>query len=297
MLKILVLLSVSFVISSCNTFDPPLVVPVYGHIDSIHFSVPLDSTAKEGSGSNSIPYAWVYLDDIPVGAFQMPCTFPMVASNGPHIIEVYPGIVPVNVNSPASIYSFYQSYSINMNLQQGITYKIKPTSLYYPWVQFPYQETFGEDPGGPPLGIINYHGGGSNASAGSTTTMTVVNGNLAFNKGRSGMVVVNGTNDYYIGVTNPPVTLPYTGVPVYVELNYRSTAQFAVGMFESDTMVQVQPVIIYPSATWQKMYFSLSSTLSEYSIGSDNIYFSISLDTYDGHTSDTLLLANIKIVD
>src|SRR5271170_6896111 len=97
----------SFFISSCNTFDPPLVMPIYGHIDSIHFTVPADSIGTLGSPSSNIQYAWVYMDDNPVGAFQLPCTFPMVASNGVHNIKIYPGVIPAGQTSPAAIYPFY----------------------------------------------------------------------------------------------------------------------------------------------------------------------------------------------
>jgi hypothetical protein len=296
--KIVLLLLISFSISSCATFDPPVVVPVYGHIDSIHFVVPFDSMAKQGSPSAKITYAWVYLDNNPVGAFQLPCTFPMITGNGVHSIEVYPGITPVDGTSAASIYPFYQYYSVTLNLQQGSTYKIKPTSTYYKWSQFPLMENFSEAPGGQPIHVINYHGGG-NASAGSQTTMLVTdNPNITFDRhGGSGMAIVNQSHNYYIGITNPPVALPTLTTPVYVELNYRATTSFAIGLFEDDTATQIQPVIIYPTATWNKIYVTLNSTISEYSIQPYHIYFAMARDSTDGHTADTLLLANIKILD
>jgi len=294
---LILLLPTLFAISSCSRFDPPVVVPAYGHIDSIHFSVPADSANKQGSASALIPYAWVYLDNNPVGTFELPCTFPMIASNGMHNISIYPGIIPAGVNSPAGINPFYQFYSFNVNIQQGSTYKFKPTSSYYNWVKFPYMESFDESPiNGPPRYIINYHGGG-NLSAASDTTMMVINKKgLAYHV-NSGMVIVNATHNYYIGMTWPWDSLPTNGsTPVYMELNYRATAPFAIGLFESDTATQIQPaVIVYPSSTWTKMYVVFQPTLAVYSIQAYNIYFSMSYVAGDG--SDTLLLDNIKILD
>lgn len=286
-------------ISSCNTFDPPLTVPVYGHIDSIQFIIPKDSSARLGSASAKIPYAWVYLDDNPVGAFQMPCTFPMVAKNGIHTVEVYPAIIPVGGSSPAFIYPFYQFYTVTINMQEGNTYKIKPTSTYFNWVKFPYMENFENDggPGNVPRGIVNYHGNG-NASAGSDTTMHIIGGKQAF-QSLSGMVIVDEKHPYYIGVTWPGKPLyDSNNASAYVELNYRSTALFTIGMFDEDTTSQSGPIaIVYPTSSWNKMYVSLNSTLTSFPYQPQNIYFTISLDAADHHTADTLLLDNIKILE
>lgn len=282
--------------SSCNTFDPPLTEPMYGHIDSIHFTVTADS---QGSASHSIPYAWVYLDDNPVGAFQMPCTFPMIATNGTHTIEVYPAVTPVGANLPASIDPFYQFYSISLNMQQGNTYKLKPTSTYFNWVQFPYLESFDNDGGigNYPRYIVNYYG--SSATERTNTSMVIIGGKLGY-QGYSGMVVVNQQNNYYCGSTWPPKTLSSatsSNTPVYLEFNYRATAEFTVGMFELDTTVQSSPIaVVYPTATWQKMYVSLNNTIyPSFQAGGQSIYFNI---VWDGvSAADTLLLDNIKILD
>jgi len=292
---ILVLL-IPFVISSCSTFDPPVVIPIYGHIDSIHFTIPPDSVNKQGSASSKIPYTWVYLDDNPVGAFQMPCTFPMVAGNGTHNIKIYSGVAAAGGTSPVSINPFYQYYSININMQQGSTYKFQPVSMYYSWVTFPFMENFDES-SNVPTHIVNYHGGG-NAATASTTSMLITNKRgLVFQGKGSGMTVVNSAHPYYIGITNPGNSLPNSGSPVYMELNYRATTIFTIGMFDADTTNQSNPILVYPAPTWTKMYVTLNSTISTFNIQPQNIYFTIGLDSVDDHTSDTLLLDNIKILD
>src|SRR6185312_466056 len=302
-------LSFFFVVSSCNTFDPPLTVPVYGHIDSMHLIVPADSLSELGTAASFIPYVWVYLDDNPIGVFQTPCTFPMVASNGMHTVEVYPGVTPVGANSPAAIYPFYQFYSAQINMQQGNTYKIKPVIRYFSWVHFPYLMNFdnftaGQQPtGNGKYSIINYHGGG-NKSGASDTSMIVVSGKLAF-QNKSGMVIVDGRHPYYAGLTWPSDTLSFnnSNIPVFVELNYRATTLFAIGMFgnngNGDTSSQSGPIaIVYPTTGWKKMYISLNNTIyPSFKMPRQNIYFAMKLDSIDGHKTDTLLLDNIKILD
>lgn len=305
----IVLLSFPFFISSCNTFDPPLVVPVYGHIDSMHLVIPADSVGKYGSASDFIPYAWVYLDDNPVGAFQMPCTFPMIASNGTHTVEVYPGVIPVGATSPAAIYPFYQFYSVVINMQQGKTYKIEPVLNYFNWVHVAYTLNFdnfvaGNQPINGRCDIINYYGNG-NKSGATTTNMFVINGKNAF-QGNSGMVVVDKAHPYYIGMTWPGDTLSFnnTNIPVFMELNYRATTLFSIGLFdnyenEGDTTGQSGPLaVVYPTTGWKKMYVSLNNYIyPQFSGIPQNIYFTIRLDSVDNHQADTLLLDNIKILD
>lgn len=287
----LMFFSAPLIFYSCNTFDPPVVVPAYGHIDSIHFSVPPDSALKQGSASAKIPYAWVYLDDNPVGAFQMPCTFPIIASNGNHNIKIFSGIIPAGGNSPASINPFYQYYSINVNLQQGVTSKFQPTSIYYSWVQFPIVENF-EENSTIPLHIVKSTG----TQRSDTNMINTHVKSLVFEGKASGMAIVDSAHSAYVGMTDPPQNLPANGAtPVFMELNYRSTAPFEIGLYEGDTNY-ISPIVVFPSSTWNKMYVVLQSTLQTYFSEPDRIYFYIQLDTQDGHTKDTLLLDNVKLL-
>ncbi len=69
----------------------------------------------------------------------------------------------------------------------------------------------------------------------SDTDMLVTSNNSIVFEGKcSGMVIVdNGSRHYYIGVTDT-VTLPTNGNPVYLELNYRATAEFSIGVFDGE---------------------------------------------------------------
>ncbi len=276
------------VISSCNTFDPPIVVPAYGHIDSIHFAVTSDT---QGSSSHKIPYTWVYLDDNPVGAFQMPCTFPMVTSNGVHNIKIYSGIIPANGGYPAAISPFYQFYSTNVTLKQGVTTNFQPSATYYNWVDFPYLENF-EENSALPTGFVK-----STGIQHSDTNMYITHVASQVFEGRgSGMVIVDASRPNYVGMTSPPVILPVNSSnSVYMELNYKATTLFSIGLYEGDTNY-ISPLVVYQSPAWNKMYVVLQNTLATFPLQPDRIYFALSLDVADGHTSDTLLIDNVKIL-
>ncbi len=294
----ILLLSVTVAVASCNTFDPPIVVPAYGHIDSVHFEI--TNQPLQGSASATIPAAWVYLDDNPVGAFQLPCTFPLVASNGNHNIKIYPGVSTAGGTSPYNIEPFYQYYSVTANLQQGKTTTFQPVSYYYSWVVFKLMEDFeSELVNTQPAHIINFGGDGS-VGGGSTTTMTVIGSPSSdvFEGHHSGRVLVNKSHEYYIGMTNPWDSLPNNSTPVYLEANYKCTTYLSVGMFAEDTTLgPITPSVLSSTATWKKLYVTLNPTIQNYYLFPQyRVYFSVRLDTIDGHTTDTLLLDNIKII-
>jgi hypothetical protein len=74
---------------SCNKFDGDQTIPSYIHIDKI--TVVDNPTLNEGSLSNKITDAWVYVDEELIGAFELPATFP-VLKKGKHKISIHPGI-------------------------------------------------------------------------------------------------------------------------------------------------------------------------------------------------------------
>lgn len=293
----LFLSAIPLFIQSCSQFDPPVVVPAYGHIDSIHFYVQADSASTLGTASANIPYAWVYLDDNPVGAFQMPCTFPIVASNGVHNILIYPGIDPANGNTALSIDPFYQYYSVNVTLTQGQVTDFHPTSTYYNWVNVLYKEDFDET-STTPLYLSEYTG---SLSPSDTSIKIITKSSCVFDgKGGSGLAIVTpGNHHYFIGVTTT-LTLPTNGQAVYMELNYRATTYFSIGVFDGYEANFISPsaiVLPTPTGTWKKMYVSLNNTIQTFSLEAYNIYFAMASDTVDNHSVDSLLLDNIKVLD
>ena len=64
------LLLVMVNLTSCTVFDPPVVVPCYGHIDSISYHYDT-LNHPESSRFAYITDAWVYLDDNPIGPFGL----------------------------------------------------------------------------------------------------------------------------------------------------------------------------------------------------------------------------------
>src|ERR1035438_2123734 len=104
--------------SSC---DLKVAIPSYIHIDNI--SVNTHGTLY-GSSSSKITDVWVYVDDQPIEAFELPATIPILMT-GVHTVIIKAGIKIDGISELRSIYPFYVPYTASMNLVAGINNAIK----------------------------------------------------------------------------------------------------------------------------------------------------------------------------
>src|SRR5438105_1721055 len=114
----LLMIMIAFQIISCNIINPAEPIPAYVHIDSISLS----TTSLQGSSSNKIVDAWVYVDGSLIGTYEMPVTCP-VLSSGSHKLTIRPGVLVDGVAATRTIYPFYTGYDtvVNFESQKIIT--------------------------------------------------------------------------------------------------------------------------------------------------------------------------------
>ena len=126
---ILGILAFGLSLASCKKFEGSQEIPAYIHIDSI--TVDCDYFVY-GANSQKITDAWVYVDDQPIGCFELPTTFP-VLKKGPHKVSIYGGI-KVDGRTPArDRYPFYKPLIYqNLNLVEDSIINLQPVLNYYP---------------------------------------------------------------------------------------------------------------------------------------------------------------------
>jgi hypothetical protein len=277
-------------LSSCSLFTPPAIIPCYGHIDSIPLVI---TNFTQGTNANGINTAWVYVDDNPVGAFQLPCTFPMIATTGQHVVTIFAGVENAGEANNRMKYPFYSSYNlISTTLTQGATVKFKPVVNYASWAGVKIIEDFEGSQQVP------------NISSGSTygqsdTNMFVVNSPKAdvYQGSGSGEVALTSSHPYYTGITD---TIDFTnnGQALFLEINYKCTNTFTVGVINLTNIPAFTTPVVYidTSSTWKKMYINLQPTMatSPSPYGGYYIYFQASID--NGNTVGQIFLDNIKLV-
>jgi len=272
---------------SCNKLNPPEVIPAYGNVDKIALTT--TSPATTGSVSTlGITDAWIYVDDNPVGAFQMPTTFPIVASSGTHNVIIFAGIKDDGQSGQRTKYPFFTAYNVNANLTQGSTTVFKPSITYQSWTDFAW--------------MVDFDGGFSslskdNTSGVSDTSVVITNSpEPVFEGTHSGAVYLTAKKSHFRGVSDTLI-LRNDGNPVYLEMNYMTNTIFTVGLIsEARSPGYVTPIVyVDTSSSWKKMYVNISQTLQTSGSDSYRIYFQMSIDT-NKQKSATLYLDNLKLL-
>lgn len=290
------LIILAFTISSCEIINPSEDIPFYLRIDSVSF---LDSTKSPVSpakaGSQRITDAWVYVDGIFVGTYELPATFPVLASEGPHTVRVSPGILVNAQSSERRIYPFFTSYPIAFNAVLGETTVIKPQSSYDPLsVRFP-SESLGQFP-------ETFEGVGTifkyTLNSKVDTILRTSDPNLVFDGNYSLLMEMDATKDYMEFETVKAYSLPNNLRPTYIELNYRTDVDLRIGIYAIDNstsgVTDYSFITLLPTNDiWKKVYLNVSNELSAFSNSKFKFYFKANHDS--GRTSSKVLIDNVRI--
>lgn len=134
-------LLIAMVFVSCNKFGSQE-VPSYIHIDSI--TVNCDYSVYGASTSN-ITDAWVYVDDQPIGCFDLPATFP-VLERGKQKVTIRGGIRVNGIGASRSPYPFYEPFVLrDVNLVEDSIVTINPVLNYLDRINERYKIAWIED--------------------------------------------------------------------------------------------------------------------------------------------------------
>ncbi len=237
---------------SCELLDPELKIPAYIHIDSIPLAA---DYGTQGSSSARIADAWVYSDEKLVGVFELPCTLPLLAS-GNHDLLIKAGIIMDGMAATRGPYPFYTIYGQPVALTAGSVININPLVAYYPATVFEWIEDFDK----PGITIK------STAKSDTSVLIQKVHGDSAFEGGTSAYVSMNRNNVIFECENTSCISLPKGGASVYLELNYKTNWQVVTGLITFDLAGSIQEpvVILNPTATWKKIYISLTDMVSSH---------------------------------
>ena len=260
---VLAVFAVTF--SSCRKFEGSQTIPAYIHIESIVVDS-LTDYFTYGATTSKITDAWVYVDDDPIGCFELPATFP-VLKHGPHKVTVYGGIMSNGIAAARATYPFYkpQIYE-SLNLVEDSIINLQPVLNYYPiggGVEKGWMEDF--ETANTLLPV-----------AGSDTSIIRINGSEAW----------HSPNSFYSGkIVLPPDSLDFTvatadeysfhtGYLQYcmVEMDYNCNDAFFVGvMYYKNYQLVKHPLLrIQPTDTvndmpqrWNKIYVNIGPIMNE----------------------------------
>ncbi|MEI6694790.1 MAG: hypothetical protein WCO13_01875 [Bacteroidota bacterium] len=282
---------------SCDKFDGDQTIPAYIHIEKISLDRNPSLLYKEGSLSNKITDAWVYIDDELIGAFELPATFP-VLKKGKHIIIIYPGIKMNGISGTRVQYDFYKKISISdSTLKEGNILQIDTmvTRTSYKDNTVFWIEDFESS-------ILKFQ---KRNNSDTTIVQTLAPANF-FDGSPSGIVTIKSNQTFFeietkVDGNGDNFILPKSASPVFLEMNYKTNNSVYVGLLTFSAANQILPtaqvstIVLKPSTEWKKIYINFTPDISDYY----NAYsFKVFIGGYkdEGIQTAEILLDNIKLV-
>lgn len=287
---VLLTLPLVFFLSSCAKFDKEEPIPCYISIPSIQLVVPDSLKGTQGTASAKISDAWVYIDDKFQGTYELPAKFP-VLKEGAHTIKIKAGIKENGIGSTRPAYPFYTEYYQDVFLNQDSFTVMHPIVYYRSYTSFVWKENF--------EGV-------------ATTVKITDNSDTSFKLINNPLNVFEGQKSLYGAMDNNRPILEFktsnayelntSGVPVFLELNYKCNSPIFIGFIANSSLLNyTQPVItLNPTVEgtemyWNKIYINLSDFLGDYYQASNfNIVFRCEKSENIGLSE--IYLDNIKLL-
>ena len=271
-MKKIFLLLYCFSIISCEKKED---IPSFIKVDSIY----LNYNEDFGSNTENITDVWIYIEDNLQGVYEIPVVFP-VLDNGIKNIRVKAGIKANGIASTRVQYPFYTSYLDTISLVKDEVVEINPNFSYNTSFEA-IKEDF-ENPGTIIDSTIN-----------SELDFTIV----SENNNKYGFVeILSPSINFEIATEN--LILPQQGSPIYLELDYKSSTEFLVGMYVNypQDVVKRELIWVTPKNNWNKIYINLTQTVSE-SIGAESFKVFINMRRNDPSPYEEMSFDNLKIIN
>ena len=260
-----------FIFISCEKNEK---IPSYIKVNDVN----LNYNQNFGSITENITDVWVYIEDNLQGVYEIPVEFP-VLEEGIKNIRVKAGIKANGIASTRIQYPFYSSFLDTINLVKDETIEIFPT--------FSYNDAFNAI-------IEDFENSGTtvDSTISSEIDFTIVNEDE--NKYAFAEIVSPLIN---FEIATQDLTLPQQGAPVYLELDYKSSTEFLVGMYINypQDVVKSELVWVTSKQDWNKIYINLTQTVSE-SIGAQSFKVFINMRRNDPSSNEEISLDNIKVL-
>lgn len=245
-------------LSSCPGFEGNQEIPAYLHIDKFLFETDYNN---EGADSHKITDVVVYIDGSFQGYYELPATIP-VLERGKHDLTLYPGIKLNGNSSTRTLNPFYVPYIIeDYVFEEKVIDTVTPSTHYYPIddsnIHFEWMEDFERQVG---LETVAY----------SDTTITRTDRDTPDvwkdkegNSHYSGYVWIEDTLTFCI--TTPKLyDLPDQGNSIFLELDYKCTEMFTVGLLAKIASEEVMELVhVNPSKNWNKIYINLGPSITD----------------------------------
>ena len=217
------------------------------------------NVATEGENSQNITDAWLYIDNQPLGVFELPCKIPILAE-GKHAFTIWAGIKNNGISDKRVRYPFYQKWQSEVTLVKNDTVQIYPTTTYKADLVFPLMEDFedsGIDFAPDPISDTPF-----------VFIQTAEYPDIVKWGNKCGAVFLTSTDSVFKAATSMNLQLP-AGQPVYMEADFLNTNSMAMGVIaeNSSGVATHGPLVLMNKPNdgvpkWTKIYIALQEDIS-----------------------------------
>ncbi|MBS1590278.1 MAG: hypothetical protein JST52_11760 [Bacteroidetes bacterium] len=239
-----------FFIGGCNAINPSERVPTYVHIDSFRF-IP---TIGSGTASHKIVSVTAYIDNQPIGTFDLPANIPVLIEK-PGTLMLVPCVMYSGLNDVLVPYNFYKADTSTLSPSPAKVVVKNPTTQY--WGDSVLTFT-----------IEDFESGNSFVQLSGDTIVRTTDPNFVFEGKYGGVIRIHDTS-YAENIMTKTFQAPQQSAnkaEAYLELNYKGNRPFSIGVQTTISGVDVSEYQygFNPRSDWNKVYVGLQDFLSAY---------------------------------
>ena len=236
-----IICGISFLLSSCNSWDKPEPTPAYIYIPEIKLATkPYLGTLKQ-----DFTESWIYDNGQLLGAFPVPGLVPIIGT-GTHTLTFFAGIHNFGIKSQPVLYPLLDKLELSINLVPGKIDSIVPVVKYRDDITAAIIEDF--------------EGSSSTFSTKYTTKGLELTTDSAFEGKQCGIFRLDTINPIITVGSNDISTFPTNGRRVYIELHFKAEIKWLLSLKGFDNTDELtDPIEVFnPSAEWKKVYIEIT---------------------------------------
>ncbi len=264
---------------SCSKDDFEAEIPAYISIDK--FS--LTTNQNQGSASENITDAWVYINDDLIGVFELPAKFP-VLKEGTVNLKVFAGIKENGIAATRVKYIPYAPYEKQITLVKEETISVEPIVRYHESIQFPW--------------IQDFEGAALDFSHHVSSDTVIKSQIIDVKEGDFSGLISLDPDMIFFEMTSPAQTnIPLTGTPVYLELDFKNNQEMTIGVYLDAN--QFAFLTLGVSTEWKKIYINLADVINKNNTGTNElkVFFGMQESSTSIFTTNPeIYIDNVKLV-
>ncbi len=254
-LPIVIVAVVYFLAGACDFVNPEEDTPAFIRIEEIA----VEEEEIFGTNSSKIVDAWVYINDNPLGTFELPVTIPAL-HEGENKITILPGIMLNGISNTRSVYPFYEKIEGTIELTTGETNKnyAAITTRYKDNITLPMQ--IQEDFESAGVKFEKY--GDSDTMFYKINDPSIID--QQYGGDFAGAIYLTEEHNLFEVATNEYYSLPKDQSPVFLEFDYKNNQIFSVGFIANNYVHPYEVLSINKKDQWNKIYLNLTSPIKKF---------------------------------